>query len=183
MTELRIDIGALVDQYREDYSDPDMDGEVGWPVLYRIEIAGKAWLTDRYWILPESVCVLPQGIDVKALPESNTERVTAWLSDLADAELAQCDRVFAPCFAGTFTLAGLTAYAVEGWTDGMAALVVGDGTRVGVLMAHRERTAHSVALPVPDKTVKLFRRIREAGSVRYWQAWDVAAYLTSGGAS
>lgn len=182
MSELRIYIGDLVDQYREDYDDASGWTETSWPTLYRFEACGKTWLTDRYWILPESVCVLPDGIPVEPLPASNIERTTGWLRTLADADVMPCDRVFAPCFAGTFTLAGLTARTIGG-RDRMAALVTETGARIGILMPMREATAHGASLPVPDETVKLFRRIGDAGCVRYWQAWDLAVYLTAESAS
>jgi hypothetical protein len=178
VTDLRIPIGDLVDMYAEEFSDPDLGTEIGWPTLYRIDALDRTWLTDRFWLLPESVCNLPSGIRVETLPEVNLARVAEWLTALLTAELSPCVQVFAPCFAGTFTLARLRAHAIGGQPK-MSALVTGDGERVGILMPHANPSSTSLSLPCADETVAMFHRINGVGVVRYWQAWHLAACLTA----
>lgn len=170
MSALLIDIADLVDMYREDGPEG-----IWWPTLYRAEVGGVSWLTDRYWLLPESVCELPDGVKVVPLPATNAEKITEWV----DAPVADgpYNRQFAPCFAGTLTVAGLCAVALDGYPD-MAGLVTEAGERVGFLMPHKEATPLSVPLPVSAETVAMFERISDAGVVRTYEAWALAAHLT-----
>lgn len=176
MSDLRINVSDLIDQYREDHDYEDGYASC-WPTLWRAEVDGVSWLTDRHWLLPESACALRDGIEVKALPDEIVEKVAGWLGATPSDE--PYERVFAPCFAGVLTFAGLRPVTLAGYPD-IAGLVTEASEKiVGCLMPLMSATPESVPLPVPATTVAMFERIHATGVVRYWQAWTLAAHLTA----
>lgn len=85
---------------RDDMSPAETDE---WPELFRVEVAGLAYLTDRYVAMRDDLCEsVPEGVPVgplraqkdaitragfvvpKVMPEPTRERITAWTWDRID---------------------------------------------------------------------------------------------------
>ncbi len=177
--DLRIDIAALVDKQGERW-DNDFDSGINYPTLRSFDTeGGETWLTDRFWLLPESVCDIGEDqFEVLPLPgDELIAKARGWVQSILTAPITEGPAHFAPTFAGVLTLAGLTAYAIEG--ERVYALVKGLD-RIGGIMPMSERQAgKTVPIPVSNAVVAMYRKIISAHVVEPWQAWDLAAHLTS----
>ena len=178
--DLHIDIADLTDQRAERWEN-DFDAGINYPDLWSFEAEdGGQWLTDRFWLLPASVCDLGEDqFEVRPLPEQFIPKSRGWVISLLTAELSEGPAVFAPTFAGVLTLAGLTAYATEG--EKLYTLVKGLD-RIGGLLPLNEPVNHpSISTPIPcsKACVDMYRQITAAHQVESWQAWNLAAHLTS----
>jgi len=179
--DLRIDIAALVDKYVERPGDFEFGmADAEYPQLWSlIDSDGQKWLTDRYWMLPESACDLSRGEFPDALPmtEPATSKGREWLAALRVGELAPTQHRFAPTFGGVLTLAGLHASAITG--QPLIHALTKSGERIGVLMPLLEPTKASVPIPISIACLGMYKRIAAAEVVDPWQAWDLAAHLTN----
>jgi hypothetical protein len=173
---LRIYLEELLDQYIES-CDGAVDDGLFYPSLYRVTVDDEQWLTDRHWMLPERLCVRPDGMTVSEIPgEKNAATTREWVRALSTVELRPCGRQFGATFAGVLSAAGLRAHEIDGQ---QFAVLTHHDARIGLLMPVREPMSTTLPIPVPEATADMYREIHDARIVNSWQAWTLAAHLTS----
>lgn len=177
-----IDVAALVDQYVDlDLFDGKEFRSEEYPALYSFDADGEKWLTDRYWLLPESACdVDAKKFDMTSLAAA-PKGASEFVHVIRTAELTDADSMFAANFAGVLTCAGLTARKPVGDfpSKAMHVLIDSDGHRIGGIMPVRNPDGFSLPIPAEAAVVAEAQRIVACGLVRGWQAWGIAAWLSN----
>lgn len=188
LADIKVDLSRLTDAYQSEGCDECVGGGLGrfYPDLYRLTVDDEAWLTDRYWLLPEANCAgytKAKTFDIIEIPEKYQAPARGWVKALRENPLGPPTAKFAAPFAGEFTRAGLTAFTcgITMKAQTPHALVWDDRVRVGLLMPMREwsDTPEHTTLPVSASALEMFDRLMAADpSMRINKAWDLSVAMS-----
>jgi hypothetical protein len=153
-------------------SDPD------W--LQRFEHRGRSWLTNRYWLLDESILASDFDDDVTR-PEpvpmhaADLRRLSPTLDLALDSpESLEPPARISPLYAHLLTDAGASVITIG--MKGMHAVAHGP-RRVGAIVP--SDSPHAQPVPIPDTVAAVRSRLGTIAGLTSWQAWELAACIAA----